>query len=180
VFSIATYYIDTISPEKDLSFFMISTLIILTGAITTFIKSNNVTFKSIGSLVFIGWIWAVVSPKFVPALIPAKVVEIAKDKHVYAHVRKPYFVEEALNKKITLLNMRKINDLKLSQNDVFIMTYTNFVNHFKKDNFEIIHEWSIWRRRTKTKEIINALTQDNIKSIRQQYVLFKPKDNTLD
>lgn len=180
VFSVATYFIDTISPDKDLSFFMISTLIILAGSIVMFIRSNNITFKSIGSLVFIGWIWTVVSPKFVPALIPAKVVEQSKDKKVYAHVRKPYFVEEALNKKVSLLDMNKINELSLTTNDVLIMSYSDFINYFKQDEFKVLHRWSIWRRRTKTREIINALTQDNIESIRQHYVLLQPKDNTLD
>jgi hypothetical protein len=159
---------------------MILTLFILSGSIALFIRSGNITFKSMGSLVFIGWIWAFVAPKFIPAFIPNKVVELSKDKNVIAYVRKPYFVEEALNKKISLKHPNDLNTQILKSNEVAIFRYHDYVNFLKRDKFTVLHKWSIWRRRTKTKQILDALTQDNISSIRQHYVLIKAKDNTLD
>lgn len=172
VFSLITYYIDTISPGKDLAFFMILTLIILFSSITIYLKSHNITLKALSSLVFIGWIWVVVAPKFIPAFIPNKVVELSSDKKVYANVRKPFFVEEALNKEITLIGPNKINTLLKDDNNAYILRYEDYVNHVDKKRTKIIHKWSIWRRRTRVSQIIEALNADNINSLRQEYVLF--------
>lgn len=173
VFCLVTYFINTIAPGQNLLGFMILTLIVLSFSISLFIKSQNFTFKSVSSLIFIGWIWAFVAPKFIPAFIPHQVIELSQGKKVIAHVRKPYFVEEALNQEITLQDPRAINTAHLTQEHRIILRYDDYINYIDRDKFDILHKWSIWRRRIRTKEIYNALVNDNIEPIRQYYVLLR-------
>lgn len=175
VLSVATYYIDVILPGQNLSWFMILTLIILFSAITVFIKFNNLTFKSIASLVFICWIWVFLAPKFIPPFIPQKVIQTIADRPVTAYVRKPYFVEEAIDRKIKVVGKSELKNYVKPGNDIYLINYDDFVHYRINDKAKVLESWEIWRRRTKLKQVINALKNNDISSLKQKYVLFEAK-----
>ena len=174
ILSVATYYIDVLLPEKNLSFFMVSSLIILTSTLVIFFKFNNFAFKSLSALIFLGWTWVFIAPQFVPPLVPQKVVNLVGEKKLTAYIRKPYFLEEALGRSFDYVSRHDFINHTQKTNTLFLVNYDDFAR-LNVDQFSILHTWQIWKRRTRLREVISALRINDISSLKQKYVLFKRK-----
>ncbi len=170
--AVICYYVDIILPNKDFFYPMALYLTILFGSAVAFYKSRSVALKGLSAQTFIGIVWVLLSPHFIPSFIPQKVQDIIGEKSVIAHVRKPYFVEEAIDRKIELLHPSKMAETSRPQ-AVYILKLEDFINYKLKGKSTVLHKWSIWRRRTTLKQITNALKTRDISSIRQVYVIFK-------
>ena len=174
VLSVACYYIDVILPHKDFFYEMLLLVTLVLLSAITFLRSRNITFKSLSAQIFIGIVWVILAPNFIPAFIPNTAKNIMMDKNVIASVRKPYFVEEAIGQSITLQHASEMK--KTFENDaIYLLRYEDFINNNFQNDAKILHEWDIWRRRTTAKQIFNALKIRDISSLRQKYVLFQKK-----
>ena len=173
VMTVIAFYAKTIFPEKDLSYFMYLTITVLIFSLVIFLKGKSVALKSLGALIFTGWVWVITAPEFIPPFVPHQVKVILADKPVYAAVRKPFFVEEAIGRKINVIHGSQITQNLDKKNAIFFIRYEDYVNHNIVEKGKVLHEWQIWRRRTRVKQIINALSSNDITSLRQKYVLFQ-------
>jgi 4-amino-4-deoxy-L-arabinose transferase-like glycosyltransferase len=172
ILTIATFYINTILPGQGLMMFMIFSLIILYGSIYIFSRKTSLTLKSISSLFFVGWIWVMIAPKFIPPFVPSKVIEQVGTKPLTTYIKKPYFLEEALNREVNKVSKAHFATLTPECGTLYILNYDDYVNYNLPNKTKILHKWEIWRRRTRFKQVVQALRNDDITSIKQSYVLF--------
>lgn len=175
IMSVVTFYVDVIFPNKDLSLFMYLTVTVLIFSSVIFYKSKSVALKSLGSLIFIGWIWVVTAPEFIPTFVPHKVKTIIGNKPLYAAVRKPFFVEEALERKINVIKPSQIKQNISNKDALFFIRYEDYINNDLAHKGKILHNWEIWKRRTRLSQIINALRARDISSLKQKYLIFRPQ-----
>lgn len=135
------------------------------------IRSNSLYSLSISFMAFFGWIWVFFAPIFIPDQFPQQAIDLADKKEVIGYVNKPFFIEEALNRKMTILAPRAIFQ-NINPHAIYLLTKEDYEFNKSEANCQILFDWKIWKKRTKFDKIIKALSTGNYESIRTQYVLF--------
>ncbi len=162
-------------PEHiNLTVFMLFTLMILLLSIITFIKSQNISLKALSCLVFTGWIWVFVAPQFIPAQLPQKAISIIGDRELVGYVNKPYFIEEAIGRPMVLIEPATLPS-HINSTSIFIIDSSYYQSLRFSQKCTILTQWKIWKRRTRMREIISAISSNNINGIKTEYVLFECK-----
>lgn len=135
------------------------------------LRSNSLYSLGIAFMCFFGWIWVFYAPIFIPEQFPQTAIDIAADKTVVGFVNKPFFIEEALNRKMVVLPARELFK-NINETDVYLLTKDDYDFHRGGSVCKIEYEWKIWKKRTKIKQVFDALSTGNYESIRTKYVLF--------
>lgn len=174
VLLIPTFKAELFPEHHNLTLFMILTLSILILSIIVFIKSKNISLKSLSCLIFIGWIWVFVAPQFIPAQLPPKAIELIGDRNLAGFVNKPYFIEEAIGRDMTLMQPHRLRE-NIDNTSIFILSFDSYQSLNFAQSCSILTDWKIWKRRTRMHEIIDAISSNNINKIRTKYVLFECK-----
>jgi 4-amino-4-deoxy-L-arabinose transferase-like glycosyltransferase len=162
------------------SSFSLSTKVILTvllliiGSIF-FIRSKKRLSQYVISFFIIGNIWNIFIPSFILPYLPKTVITKISDKKVGALVRKPYFIEEALERKIDWIGYNSANQYIMEHNHYYIMHKESYENLQAKKLTNVVTTWKIWKRGAKAKDIINALKSKNIEQLKDTVYLLENK-----
>lgn len=135
------------------------------------LRSNSLYSLGISFMCFFGWIWVFYAPIFIPDQFPQQAIDLAGDKSVVGYVNKPFFIEEALDRRMIVMPAREIFK-KIDTASIYLLTKDDYKFHRGTSDCSILYEWKIWKKRTKFKEILKALSTGNYESIRTKYVLF--------
>ncbi|WP_372655576.1 ArnT family glycosyltransferase [Halobacteriovorax sp.] len=164
-----------VNSSTSLTIKVISTVCLLVIGAFLFVKSKKQISKYFIALFVIGNLWNIFIPSFILPYMPERVITLISTKEVSAAVRKPYFIEEALERKIHWIGGTKIRQYILENNHYYITHQATVERYNLKDLTNVVTTWKIWRRGVKAKDAINALSTRNIDQLKDTVYLLENK-----
>lgn len=152
----------------------LTVILLLVGSVL-FIKSKKRLSQYVISFFIIGNIWNIFIPSFILPYLPKTVIAKIADKKVGALVRKPYFIEEALERKVDWINHASANQYIIEHNHYYIMHKASYESLKVSKLTNVVTSWKIWKRGAKAKDIINALKSKNIEKLKDTVYLLENK-----
>lgn len=118
------------------------------------------------------FVWIVFTPCFFLPTVPERVIDQVKEKEVSVLFRKPFFIAEALQQDINIFNPQQaVEHAKNPHAGVFIVEEKWF-KHLNLDKYLIIKDkWPIWKRGTKAKDILKAISDGKLSNLQERLLL---------
>ncbi|OUR92913.1 hypothetical protein A9Q84_20600 [Halobacteriovorax marinus] len=154
---------------------VITTICLLLFGSVLFLKSKKTLSQYFISLFIIGNLWNILIPSFILPYLPKEVITKIGDRKVAAAVRKPYFIEEALGRKVEWLDGGKLEQYVIENNHYYIMHKSTFETLKLQRLTKVVSSWRIWRRGIKANEVISALKLKNINKLKDTVYLLENK-----
>jgi len=121
------------------------------------------------------FVWIVFTPAFFLPTIPERVIEQVKEQEVSVLFRKPFFIAEALEREINIFNPQQaIEHAKNPHGGVFIVEEKWYKQLSLDKNLIIKDSWPIWKRGTKAKDIIKAISDGKLVNLQERLLLLVP------
>jgi hypothetical protein len=150
------------------------TLVSLVGTVTIFFTHRDLYLKIATSFISLMLFWLLFVPFFYLPVVPAEVVQLVKDKEVATYYRKPYFIEESLNRKITWLNASTcVSYPEQHRGAYIILRKVQYHRCHLENSTTIVKSWPNWIKGKNPKEIISALKTGKIKELQEEMLLIK-------
>lgn len=141
-------------------------------------KQTPNTF-SVATLLSIASIFYILLPTAYKPLIPKSTVEIVKSEdEIGVHYRKPYFIQQYLQKNIAALPNAAISTYLQKHSGRFIILTEDAYNDSRfrdliKENSSLVRRWPVWRRGINFKDIWKSIETKNIEPLYQYLILIK-------
>lgn len=90
---------------------------------------------------------------------------------VYSDFRKPFFVEQSINRKVKPVNMFQTRPHTLKHESFVVMPEAKLWDGAPK--YEIMAKWSIWRRSLKASDIYRSLKNSQLSELQERYILIR-------
>lgn len=164
-----------VSSSTSLTIKVITTACLLFLGSFLFIKSKKQLSKYFIALFIIGNLWNIFIPSFILPYMPEQVIKLIGSKEVSAAVRKPYFIEEALDRKINWIGGSKIRQYILENNHLYITHKVTYDRYELSNLTNVVTSWKVWRRGVKAKDGIQALSSKNIEQLKDTVYLLENK-----
>ena len=164
-----------VSSSTSLSIKVIFTVLLLIIGAVLFIRTKKRLSQYVISFFIIGNIWNIFIPSFILPYLPKLVIAKISDKQVGALVRKPYFIEEALERKVDWISYGSANQYIIEHNHYYIMHKEPYENLKVERLTNVVTSWKIWKRGAKAKDIIKALKSKNIDQLKDTVYLLENK-----
>ncbi len=161
--------------STSLTIKVITTICLLFLGSFLFVKSKKQISKYFIALFIIGNLWNIFIPSFILPYLPKKVITLIGKKEVSAAVRKPYFIEEALERKVHWIGGSKIRQYILENNHLYITHQVTYDRYQLNNLTNVVTSWKIWRRGVKLKDGIEALSSKNIDQLKDTVYLLENK-----
>lgn len=150
------------------SFFLISSIY--------YFRNSVIKILAPLSLISLSFAWIYISPVFILPMLPQNIINFLSNKEAAAFVHKPYFIEEALNKKIPIITPHKIREFLNANPDSYFIVYDYVYKQQRLKEISIIlKRWPIWQRGKKLKEIADAISKGDISLLKAELYLVKKK-----
>lgn len=134
--------------------------------------------KILNFLIVIGFIWSVLIPTFALPFIPSEKAKLLRQRNITVVVRKPFFVEEVLEKKVRVSSPGDIaHDIVHSnpENDYFLVHKHTYQRQNLANVADIVDSWPIWLRGRKLNHIWDAAKEGSMSSLFDQLIVLKKK-----
>lgn len=118
-------------------------------------------------------IWVFILPMGILPLVPNKAKDLllsTKESSIFVHYRKPFFVAEALEKEITILDSSLLKDTRVRSND-FIFIHENLI----ENNFAYSDPvcWKVWKRGNGLSQITQAIINRSLNALQEKYCIIQ-------
>ncbi len=180
IISVLLFLVGLISINLDIPFFdtpSVFTILSILAVITLFLIlnliSSNKLFYFFNLSIFYSLIWLFFLPIFLLPTVPSKVIDLTASSNVSVVFRKPYFIQEGLNKKIEIFGHDTIMQKIRNSNDMYIVPLDVFHSQNLSSVTEIIFQWPLWKRGLKPNQVIGALKTDKTHNLVEYLVLLK-------
>lgn len=161
--------------STSLTIKVIMTVVLLLLGSFLFLKSKKQLSQYLISFFIIGNLWNIFIPSFILPYLPKDVISLIGQKEVGAVVRKPYFIEEALGRKVDWLAAGKLEQYIIENNHYYIV-HESTLKTFKLQRLtNVASSWNVWRRGVKAKDILKALKSKNINILKDTVYLLENK-----
>lgn len=150
------------------------TLIILLTSFVILMRKVSFEWKMASTLWVIGSLWTLFIPIFFLPLVPGEVLALIGKQSVAVSYRKPFFVEEVLQRPIKVFDRADAAKV-LCKYDLLFMPEESLDLGKIRSKVEILHSWNIWRRGNESPDFIRAYEQKNLKLLQENMVLVKAK-----
>jgi len=121
------------------------------------------------------FVWIVFTPCFFLPTVPERVIDQVKEKEVSVLFRKPFFIAEALQQDINIFNPQQaVEHAKNPHAGVFIVEEKWFKHLNLDKNLIIKDKWPIWKRGTKAKDILKAISDGKLSYLQERLLLLVP------
>ena len=140
--------------------------------IVVILFSVNFKASSYGIGISFVSLMTVLITRFYRPLIPAGDVEVTlkkTDKAIFYNDRRPFFIEERLNRKIELFDK-----VKLKKGD-FIIGPDSKSSLLPLSNLESVSSWPKWKRKVRADDVLNALKSRDLNYLKGEYILYRVK-----
>ncbi|ATH09419.1 hypothetical protein BIY24_16165 [Halobacteriovorax marinus] len=164
-----------VNQSASLTIKVLTTVALLFVGAFLFIKSKKQVSKYFIALFIIGNLWNIFIPSFILPYMPDRVIKTIGSAQVSASVRKPYFIEEALERKINWIGSHSIRQYILENNHYYIMHEATYRSNKLEDLTNVVTTWKVWRRGVKAKAGVNALLNKNIEELKDTVYLLENK-----
>ena len=121
------------------------------------------------------FVWIVFTPCFFLPTVPERVISLVKEKEVNVLFRKPFFIAEALGQDINIQNPEQAKAQAQNPHTGFFIVEERFYKYLSLDKYIIIQDkWPIWKRGTKTKDILKAISDGKLSNLQERLLLLVP------
>ena len=150
------------------------TVAVIFVSIIVFVFSKSTYIKSMGWTLSLGHVWVVFSPIFFLPLIPSQVVSLVGDNEVVVNTGRPYFIEQAFSREVSILDEQLIKrHIKHNEDSFYIVSRFLFNRENLKEEAEVVHNWFVWKRNRKLSHIWEAVKKRDLALLKKEMFLIK-------
>jgi len=174
VFSCILFFKEVHTSLSSISVIMAAIIIFL---LTAFIFASNKhhILKFLMTYISFGFLWVFLIPSFTLPYIPTEVALATKGHSIAVVARKPYFIEEAIGKSVTVLAPHQIHLYIEENNKYYIVHESVYKNQQLSNVTQVVKEWTIWLNRRRASHIFNAFKEGSVNSLQEKVYLLKNK-----
>ncbi len=164
IFLIKDLHITHLSFAITLSFFVATTVVIF------FVQ--ELPIKAFFIMISLSALWIIYIPNFYLPIVPASVIETMENKPVGVVFRKPYYISEAIDKKVEIIS--EFNAQKyLNENQAYLFILESEYKNQRLDAYPPVKKWPIWKRGNGFFQIISAIGEGSIKNLVENMYLLE-------
>lgn len=121
------------------------------------------------------FLWQFILPLGILPTVPNRVVEkIQKGGKTFVAYRKPFFIKEAVQKDVELFPQTGLSSPEIKKGDLVFVGSRDIANSLPSfSNFKVLDSWTVWKRGSKAREILNALKSKSLSQLQEQFFLIK-------
>ncbi len=123
--------------------------------------------------------WQFILPMGILPVVPDAALKNAQahsQNKIFVDYRKPFFIEESLNREIDLIKDKNFNDAQISKGDLIYTDLQSFQKNADIEHYKILSKWRVWIRGSSTKKIFSALKKQDLSSLQEYYILAERLD----
>ncbi len=163
---------------QQITIVILATLLVILSALT-FWKQLSVKWQASSAAVSFAFITSLTAPQFILPALPEVERALIADRHLAVALRKPFFIEEAIERPIDLLiDATAIEKALPRVKDLILMRESDFMRVGMHERFEIKEEWIVWKKGQKFKEIRQALLGGNVADLQEKMIIAELKKPT--
>lgn len=145
-------------------------------AFISFFRRASLRTKSLSALLCFGFIWSFVTPLFVFPTVPDRVIKTVGDRDLTVVYRKPYFIEEAIDRNGLLIVPAQQISSRLSQvKDLLLIPERVIKQEGLESKVIVIDTWRVWQKSRKVGHILDAISKSDLSMLQESLMLVKPK-----
>ena len=149
-------------------------LTVLSVASFGLLKGKDLTWKLASSLLALGTLWTLIIPNFYLPYLPQKVIDLIGTQNLGVVVRKPYFVREVVqSKKMDILDPAEIKSFIKNHDQLYLVHEDTYLKEKLSNESEILTTWKIWKRGRHLDQILGAIKEKNLGSLKESVYLLK-------
>lgn len=123
--------------------------------------------------------WQFILPMGILPVVPDSVLKLVQshsNNQIFVDYRKPFFIEESLNREIKLIKNKDFKGPSISQGDLIYTSLSTFNHHLDSSHYKVLSKWRVWIRGSSAKEILYALKNQDLSSLQEYYILAERLD----
>ncbi len=123
--------------------------------------------------------WQFILPMGILPVVPDSVLKIVSEhskNNIFVIYRKPFFIEESLNRDIQIVTSQDFLDSNIRPKDLLYVEEKNFMTHIKTEHYKVLSRWKVWIRGSSTEKIIQALKDQDLSSLQEYYIVAEKLD----
>lgn len=143
-------------------------------AIWTYLKKRPIKkLKAIQYLIPMIFLWQFILPLGILPTVPNSVAtKIQKTKRTFVAYRKPFFIKEAVQKDVEFLPEGGLSSGKIQKGDLVYIGRADIAKSLTSyTNFRVLESWTVWKRGSKAKDILKAISNKNLSKLQEKFFL---------
>lgn len=142
----------------------------------SFFKNLSLKTRALSSLLCLGFIWSFVTPLFILPTIPDRVLQKIGEREVAVVYRKPYFIEEALDRPAQVIIDQSAISSELKQvSDLLFIPERVLEQYQLADKVIILDQWRVWQKSRRLKHIVKAISEQDLVQLQERLLLVTPR-----
>lgn len=145
-------------------------------AFIAFSKNLSLKTRALSALLSLGFLWSFVTPLFVLPTLPDRVLKTIGEREIAVVYRKPYFVEEALERPAQVIIYQSEIAARLGEVKDLLFIPERVVTEQKlEDKIVVVDRWRVWQKSRRVKHISKAVFDQDLSQLQEFMLLVKAK-----
>lgn len=145
-------------------------------AFIAFFKNLSLKTRAFAALLCLGYLWSFVTPLFVLPTLPDRVLKTIGERELAVVYRKPYFVEEALERPAQVIITQGEISARLGEvKDLLFIPERVVTEQNLEDRVLVIERWRVWQKSRRVKHITKAIGEQDLSQLQESMLLVKTK-----
>lgn len=145
-------------------------------AFISFFRKASLRTRALSALLCFGYIWSFVTPLFVFPTVPDRVIKIVADRDLVVVYRKPYFIEEAIDRNgLLIINPQQIGSRLNDVNDLLLIPERVIKEQGIESKLKVIDTWRVWQKSRKISHIFAAISKSDLSILQESLMLVQVK-----
>lgn len=163
--------------ESTSHVFIMTLAIILTiFAFLAFTRQLSLKTRALAALLCFGFTWSFVTPLFILPTVPERVIKTIADRDITVVYRKPYFIEEALERPAFSIISAQDIATKLERVPDLLFIPERVVSQYGlASKIIVLDRWRVWQKSRKMKHILGAINDNDLRQLQESLLLVQVK-----
>ncbi len=163
--------------ESSMNIFVMLLAIAFTlFAFISFFRKASLKTRALSSLLCFGFIWSFVTPLFVFPTVPDRVIKKVADRDLTVVYRKPYFIEEALDRNgLLIVSPQQVSSRLSDVRDLLLIPERIVKQQNIYDKVVVVDKWRVWQKSRKLSHILDALSKSDLSLLQESLLLVQIK-----
>ncbi len=145
-------------------------------AFISFFRRASLRTRALSSLLCFGYIWSFVTPLFVFPTVPDRVIKTVGERDLTVVYRKPYFIEEAIDRNgLLIVPPQQISSRLSDVNDLLLIPERVIKQEGLSSKIIIIDSWRVWQKSRKLSHILDAIAKSDLSMLQESLMLVQVK-----
>jgi 4-amino-4-deoxy-L-arabinose transferase-like glycosyltransferase len=141
-------------------------------AFIAFARAVSLKTRALAALLCLGFTWSFVTPLFILPTIPERIFKIIGERPIAVVYRKPYFIEEALERPAQAIIGQDVIATRLNEVEDLLFIPENLIHRHQLEQRVItLERWRVWQKNRRLKDILSAISRQDLASLQEWLVL---------